>query len=294
MGPRLGLGICGPNTNQWTVDWHQADWQALEYMTALEHIKVMSNTHNNILGNLVSRGYQLLVRMYHPTVNERVEKIFDEWRPKLDYLHTIIENPALQLWNEPNHEGGREGYFTPQSFADWTNRMIDMIRNAYGNRPYLFYAPMALPGPGGNIWDFYRGGADVIKRCDGICIHPYWQNWKPGHQNHKVIEWGECYKQLHQMYPTKALYVTETGQSPRDFGGGNMQQLDYNKVTDDTREWYIEAYTPGSYWHNVIRGIAPFILWSPPEGPENRKPWLPFYWREDNGQRRPMCDLMRV
>ena len=245
-------------------------------MPKLKLIKMMSNTHDSVFRQLDQFGretwgkpYTLITRLYSPTKDISALEFFNVIKPKLDMLRGLGQ-PALQVWNEPNHFDNVEGNWTPIEFAIWAGEVAQLIRS-YWRESCLIFAPMAEP-------DFHHHGTlyleaarDIIDQWyNAVGVHCYWQNWLWGHRNETDPQFGERYKSVAAMFPDMDIHILEAGNSNYQ----NGHPMDYDKILGEYRSWLDTARH-----YSQVRS-ASFYIYSTPD-----LAWEPFAFNALGGER---------
>jgi len=289
---RTRVGIHAPNK----AELNEADINAIAEMR-LETIKFMSNVGSDSLyrvKEILPDKAPILVRLY-----VLQDKYFQPGNgsdcPPTEYADNAIlqmaifrdvfgeENLYFQIQNEPNHQAGYEGWGDGEedakSFNDWYISTFTELKKL---TPWATIGFPGLAVPHGPYPDLDLTWAEIcrnaIELSDFLSVHCYWQNFEPEHENHLNDFWGLRYRRYHQLFPTKPLFIAESGNSNAQGG----YTLNPDIYASETGSWY-QALWADEY----LIGANPFILSS------NDENWESFTYIDQSETPKPVACAVR-
>ena len=243
---RARVGVNGRND----VDFGGADYDAVR-IARFESMKMLGKTRPEVFQKLrqINPDMEFIVRLFddrigaghHPTPQEFVERQL----PIINKLKPFVRK--FEILNEPNHYERYEGWgptdADARDFRSWYFEVLRLLRKGAPWAEFGFPG-LALNDPHRDI-PWLQICKDAVEQSDWLGVHCYWQ-----YDQMTSTEWGMRFVLYHNMFPNKALEITEFGDSTP------------NASVDKMASEYVKYYQ--LVWnYDYVRSANAFILSSP-------------------------------
>ena len=183
----------------------------------------------------------------------------------------------FEVGNEPNHVHRYEGWgpedADAENFNIWFLEVYELLKQAH---PWAELGYPALGTPN----SFHRDRAwleitrQAVNRADWLGVHCYWQTQPDKSNTMFEAERGMCFKYYHQLFPDKALEITEFD---NDNVVWDIPPLSAEEIAQEYVTYYQELFK-----YPYIRSASSFIMSSPD------RQWEYFAWRTEDGYIKPV------
>lgn len=263
------VGVHGRND----FEYHPTDYDLLR-TGRIQMVKMMTNTDHNVFAKLRHElGLELITRLYGSGFNTgghpAPENFVAEMEPVIDQLRPYCS--MFEIHNEPNHLHGIEGWGDSdehgRDFNQWYLRTLKLLKFLF---PDLLFGFPGLAVPHRDL-EWLQICTESINKSDFLSVHCYWQNPTGTENNHLNDFWGLRFKHYGHEHPTKAIHITEAGNSNKQGG----YPLDEETMAREIHDWMHEVSK-----HPYVKSAAPFIMSSPdPTWDQDG-----FTWRGEDGR----------
>jgi hypothetical protein len=211
---------------------------------------------------------EFIVRLYHPNKQAGVTEFTNAMFPVLESLRPYTKK--FEIWNEPNHAAGVEGYDnsdeSARAFAAWYEPTFRTLKAS------MPWAELGFPGlangPAHRDLRWLDICRDQILMSDWLGCHCYWQ-----FDNHLSTTWGMRHIHYHKRFPDLPIHITECGDS--------TPSLDEDTMARRMVEYYSNLYA-----YPYLQSASAFIASSPDPT------WNPFTWATEDGRLKPVVDAI--
>ncbi|GEM_PF-634363 len=243
---RARVGVNGRND----VTFGNADYEAVR-IARFESLKMLSKTKVDVFQKLhqMNPGIEFIVRLFddrvgaghHPTPQEFVNRHL----PVINSLKPFVRK--FEILNEPNHHERYEGWGSTDADArDFRSWYLEVLRLLRKGAPWAEFGfpGLALNDPHRDI-PWLHICKDAVEQSDWLGVHCYWQ-----YDQMTSTEWGMRFVLYHNLFPNKALEITEFGDATP------------NVSVDKLASEYVKYYQI-TWNYDYVRSANAFILSSP-------------------------------